>query len=591
MLRTALCHAIGLATLLAAAAAGAQTWPDKPLRLVVPYAPGAGADQLARAVGEQLGPGLGQTVVVDNRAGAGGTLGADAVAKAPPDGYTIVLGTDATHATNIYLSKKFPYDPVKSFTPIAPAAVNHIVLVVHPSLPVKNVAELIAYAKANPKKLSFGSSGNGSAHHLAGELLNEKAGIDMVHVPYKGGGPAMTDLLGNSIPVLFASYATAKPHIDSGKVRALAVVEDKRLGQLPTIGETVPGYAISSWFAFFGPVNLPPAVTGQTECRDQQGAGQAAASRIARQGRHVGHRRQGRGPGRLPAQRTGAAREAGEGCGHRSGISSRGHPPREDRMNQPRDTAAEGTPLLAIDGAVARITLRRPSLRNSLNDEDLRTLLQHFRRGRCRPRRARAGARRQHARPGAGRYSAPATTSAGWTGQAAGRRSSSRVPDALEALRPITVCAMGGSVYGGATDLVLACDLRIALAGSEWRMPAAALGLHYYPSGLRRYESRFGFDLAKRAFLTAQALPVELLAAQGLFVQLLPAADFDAAVEQLVAQAAALAPLAAQATKRSLNEIAAGRWDEPALRERERLTQAKRRLCRRPPRLRRTATA
>jgi len=243
--------------------ATAQSYPDKPVRLVVPYAPGAGADQLARSVGERLSPLLGRPVIIDNRAGAGGTLGADVVAKAAPDGYTIVLGTDATHATNVFLSKKFPYDPVTSFTPIAPAAVNHIVLVVHPSLPVKNVAELIAYAKANPKKLSYGSSGNGSAHHLAGELLNEKAGIDMVHVPYKGGGPAMTDLIGNSIPVLFASYATAKPHIESGKVRALAVVEDKRLGQLPTVGETVPGYAISSWFAFFGPANLPPAVTAR----------------------------------------------------------------------------------------------------------------------------------------------------------------------------------------------------------------------------------------------------------------------------------------------------------------------------------------
>lgn len=255
--------ALALIMLGLAAGIQAQTYPDKPLRLIVPYAPGAGADQLARAVGERLGASLGQPVIVDNRAGAGGTLGADAVAKASPDGYTVVLGTDATHATNVFLSKKFPYDPIKSFTPIAPVAVNHIVLVVHPSLPVKNVAELIAYAKANPKKLSFGSSGNGSAHHLAGELLNEKAGIDIVHVPYKGGGPAMTDLIGNSIQVLFASYATAKPHIDSGKVRALAVVEDKRLGPLPTIGETVPGYAISSWFAFFGPANLPPAVVSR----------------------------------------------------------------------------------------------------------------------------------------------------------------------------------------------------------------------------------------------------------------------------------------------------------------------------------------
>lgn len=253
---------------LAALAGGAraQTFPDRPIRLVVPYAPGAAADHLARALGERLGQALGQTVVVDNRAGAGGTLGADNVAKTPADGYALVLGTDATHATNIFLSRRFPYDPVKSFTPIVPAAVNHIVLVVHPSLPVKTVAELIAYAKANPKKLSFGSSGPGSAHHLAGELLNEKAGIDMVHVPYKGGGPAMTDLIGNNLPVLFASMATARPHIDSGKVRAVAVVEARRfhgLPNLPTVGETVPGYAIESWFAIFGPAGLPTAVTAK----------------------------------------------------------------------------------------------------------------------------------------------------------------------------------------------------------------------------------------------------------------------------------------------------------------------------------------
>lgn len=261
-------RALILGAVLSSVAVGArsQAYPDRPIRLVVPYAAGAAADQFARAVGERLGQALGQTMIVDNRAGAGGTIGTDNVAKSAPDGYSIVLGNDGTHATNIFLAKKFPYDPIKSFTPIAPAAVNHIVLVVHPSLPVKTVAELVAYGKANPKKLSFGSSGPGSAHHLAGALLNEKAGIDMVHVPYRGGGPAMTDLIGNSIQVLFASMATARPYIDSGKVRAIAVVEGKRfhgLPKLPTIGETVPGYAIESWFAFFGPAGLPPAVTAR----------------------------------------------------------------------------------------------------------------------------------------------------------------------------------------------------------------------------------------------------------------------------------------------------------------------------------------
>lgn len=247
-------------------AAQGQPFPDRPLRLVVPYAAGAAADQLGRLLAERLARDLGQAVIVDNRAGAGGTLGADYVAKSAPDGYTLLLGTDASQSTNIFLSKKFPYDPVKSFTPIAPAAINHIVLVVNPSLPVNSVGELVRYAKAHPKELSFGSSGAGTAHHLAGELLNEKAGIDMLHIPYKGGSPAMTDLLGGTLKVLFASMATAKPYIDTGKVRALGVVEEKRfhaLPDLPTVGESVPGYAISSWFGVFGPAGLPPAVTAR----------------------------------------------------------------------------------------------------------------------------------------------------------------------------------------------------------------------------------------------------------------------------------------------------------------------------------------
>jgi enoyl-CoA hydratase/carnithine racemase len=235
--------------------------------------------------------------------------------------------------------------------------------------------------------------------------------------------------------------------------------------------------------------------------------------------------------------------------------------------------APEGPPLLAIDGAVATITLRRPSRRNSLNDTDLHTLLEAFARVdadaavRVLVLTARAAGQRR------------AVFSAGYdlgglAGDGAGPQLFERIPDALEALRPVTICALNGSVYGGATDLVLACDLRIALAGAEWRMPAAALGLHYYPSGLRRYVARFGIDLAKRVFLTAQPLPVEQLAALGLFERVAEAGDFAAALHTLVEQVQALAPLAAQATKCSLNEIAAGRDDEATLRARERLTQA-----------------
>ena len=233
----------------------------------------------------------------------------------------------------------------------------------------------------------------------------------------------------------------------------------------------------------------------------------------------------------------------------------------------------EGTPTLVLDGPVATITLRRPSQRNSLTDDDLHTLLRH-----CAQVDADAAVRvlvltadtHGHARPvfSAGYHLA------GLDGTGQGPQLFEQIPDAIEALRPLTVCALNGSVYGGATDLVLACDLRLALAGCEWRMPAAALGLHYYPSGLRRYVTRLGLDGAKRAFLTAQALPLEQLGALGLFEAVLPADAFDAARDALVAHVAALAPLAAQATKRSLNEIAAGVFDLPALRAREALTQS-----------------
>src|SRR5574337_196219 len=233
---------------------------------------------------------------------------------------------------------------------------------------------------------------------------------------------------------------------------------------------------------------------------------------------------------------------------------------------------AEGPPLLTVDGAVATLRLRRPSRRNSLNDGDLHALLDHVAAVDAQPDvRVLVLAADTH---GQERPVFSAGYDGGGLGGGGGSQLFERIPDAIEAARPVTVCALGGSVFGGATDLVLACDLRIALAGSVWRMPACALGLHYYPSGLRRYVARFGVDLAKRAFLTAQPLPGELLAAHGLFQAVVPVAEFDAAVRALVQQVAGLAPIAAQSTKRSLSEIAAGGFDETALRARERAAQA-----------------
>jgi tripartite-type tricarboxylate transporter receptor subunit TctC len=253
------------AILAAPCIALAQAWPSKPIRLVVPYPPGGSTDLLGRAVAAKIGDALGQQVIVDNRGGANGTLGSDIVARSAPDGYSFVLGTGATHGLTLFLSKTTPYDPVKDFTAITAAAEVPIVLVVHPSLPAANMKEFIEYGRKNPGKLSFGSSGTGSPHHLSGELLKHLAGIDMVHVPYKGAGPAVQDLLGAQVPAVFTTLSTALPHIKSGKLRALGMVEGKRqpsAPDIPTIGESVPGYAMPrSWLGFFGPAALPEGIT------------------------------------------------------------------------------------------------------------------------------------------------------------------------------------------------------------------------------------------------------------------------------------------------------------------------------------------
>lgn len=236
-------------------------------------------------------------------------------------------------------------------------------------------------------------------------------------------------------------------------------------------------------------------------------------------------------------------------------------------------TIDEGQPTLAVADGVATVRLRRAAQRNNLHDEDLHRLLEIFAALDADPAvrvlvlSADTTGQRKPV------FCSGYNVGGFGSGQHAPRLFE-QIPDALEALRPITVCALNGSVYGGATDIVLACDLRVGLAGSDFRMPAAALGLHYYPSGLRRYVSRLGLNGAKRAFLTAQALPIESLGTPGLFEQIVPAEQFGAAVQTLVGQVAALAPLAAQATKRSLNEIAAGSFDETRLRERESTTLA-----------------
>lgn len=238
-------------------------YPDKPLRLIVPYPPGASADATARMVGQKVSELLEQSVIIDNRSGASGNIGTEYGARQPADGYTFMLGTDATHGTNYSLSKNPTFHPVKDFTPLALAAYNPLVLAVNANVPANTLAEYLEGVRNGTIPNTYGSSGLGSPHHLAGELLARRAGVKLVHVPYRGGGPALTDTMGGQIPALFASAITVIPHIEPGKLKALAVTDTERypgLPNVPTVAETYEGFAMPSWLAFFAPAGLQPDV-------------------------------------------------------------------------------------------------------------------------------------------------------------------------------------------------------------------------------------------------------------------------------------------------------------------------------------------
>lgn len=247
----------------AASEAGAQAlnWPARPIRFIVPLAPGGGADLVGRIIAERLSRGLGQQVLVDNRGGGGTVIGADLAAKSPPDGYTLLLGTATSHAINSSLFKKLPYDPVKDFAPIALVAVLPQIIVIHPSLPAATLKEFIALAKKRPGEIFFGSPGNGSNNQLGAEMLNQVAGLKTVHVPYKGGGPAITDLLAGQLQYMFSTIPPALQQVKSGRLRALAVASAKRttlLPELPTTGEQgAPGVEAASWNGVLVPAGTP----------------------------------------------------------------------------------------------------------------------------------------------------------------------------------------------------------------------------------------------------------------------------------------------------------------------------------------------
>jgi tripartite-type tricarboxylate transporter receptor subunit TctC len=258
---------VGILSLAPMAAQAQAAFPTKTITIVVPFSAGGTTDILARVVGQYMSKDLGQTVVVDNRAGAGGNIGAQVVARAAPDGHTLLMGTVGTHAINQSLYKKLAFDPIKDFTPLSRVALVPNLLVANPSQPFKNVKEMIAYAKANPGKVTFGSSGNGSSIHLSGELFKQMAGVDMQHVAYRGSAPALTDLLGGQIAVMFDNMPSAIGHVKSGKLHAVAVTTPKRspaLPNVPTVAEAgVPGYEATSWFGLLAPAKTPAPVVAR----------------------------------------------------------------------------------------------------------------------------------------------------------------------------------------------------------------------------------------------------------------------------------------------------------------------------------------
>ncbi|MBA2962304.1 MULTISPECIES: Bug family tripartite tricarboxylate transporter substrate binding protein [Ramlibacter] len=253
-----------LLSLLAAGHAGAQAYPNKPIRMVVPFPPGGGNDVIARIVAQKLGTRLGQTVVVDNRAGANGIVGLAAVKQAAPDGYTLGIAAAGPMAVNPSLYDKLPYDPVKDFEPITNMVIYPLLLVAHPSVPAKSMRELLELARAKPGSLNFASPGSGNSGHLAGELLNSLAKVNTTHVPYKGQGPAVSDLLAGQVQLLYSSIPSVLPLVQQGKLHALAVGSAQRLSSLPdvpTIAESgVPGYEAYSWIGIVAPAQTPRAI-------------------------------------------------------------------------------------------------------------------------------------------------------------------------------------------------------------------------------------------------------------------------------------------------------------------------------------------
>ncbi|QVQ26692.1 Bug family tripartite tricarboxylate transporter substrate binding protein [Achromobacter deleyi] len=261
LLRT---FALGLA--LAAPALTHAAWPEKPITLIVPWAAGGSTDILARVLSEGLTQSLGQPVIVENRSGASGNIGTTFVARAKPDGYTLLVGSMSTHTMNQALYSNMPFDGVKDFTPIAELALVTNTMVVNPSVPASNLKEFIAYVKANPDAVAYASAGQGSTNHLSAALFEKAAGVKMMHIPYRGGAPAVLDTVAGRTQVLFSAGTQTLPHVQTNKLKLLAVTEESRspfLPDVPTVAETLPGYELSVWYGAFGPAGMPPELTAR----------------------------------------------------------------------------------------------------------------------------------------------------------------------------------------------------------------------------------------------------------------------------------------------------------------------------------------
>lgn len=255
--------AVAALAFISAPMVSAETYPDRPVTVVVPFTPGASTDAVARLTQDILARGLGQPIVIENRPGAGGTQGSAVVASARPDGYTLLITVNSPLTTNMFVQKTYPFDPKSAFAPISLAADSVLVLAVNAKLPVTTVRELVEYVKRNPGKVSYGSAGVGSSHQIAGEMINQAAGIDMAHVPYRGSAPAIQDLVAGSIQVSFGTTPAVLPHAQEGTIRILALAEARRhpdLPDIPTIAETYPGIVTNTWVGFLAPAGTPRAI-------------------------------------------------------------------------------------------------------------------------------------------------------------------------------------------------------------------------------------------------------------------------------------------------------------------------------------------